>query len=371
MKLTDPREAAAPPFLKGAAAMLNDPRDAFVLWLMLKCGLLAGIGLSLFVWPRWLGLSVWYVAPLYWAALMGVLLDRFTLMLHCTSHRQLFNRRYRALNHVIPWLLGPFFGQTPNTYFAHHMGMHHREENLPADLSSTMRFQRDRLSHWLRYYVRFLLFVLPELLLYFYKRKNWKLFSRTLVGEGSYLIVVGLGLWLEPGATLVVLVVPMLLMRTVMMMGNWTQHSFISPDHPDDPFQSSITCINTRYNRRCFNDGYHILHHLSPRAHWTDHPRLFEEALPEYAAHDAIVFDGIDYFEIWLNMMRGRWSVLADRFVQLDGAPIRSKAEVIAFLQSRVQPVRMPERPLEPTPPQRRAEATQSSLGAPAGATVN
>ncbi len=34
------------------------------------------------------------------------------------------------MNHVIPWLLGPFFGQTPNTYFAHHMGMHHREENL-------------------------------------------------------------------------------------------------------------------------------------------------------------------------------------------------------------------------------------------------
>ena len=319
--------------------MLNDARDTFVLWLMLKCALVAGVGVSLFVWPRALGVNVWYVAPLYWALLMGVVLDRFTLMLHFTSHRQLFNRRYRRLNHLIPWLLGPFFGQTPNSYFAHHMGMHHREENLPDDLSSTMRFTRNRLSHWLRYYFRFLLIGLPELLLYFYKRKNWKLFGRVAFGEGVYWSVAALGLWLRPEATLVVLLVPLLLMRTLMMMGNWTQHSFISQEHPEDPFQSSITCINTRYNRRCFNDGYHILHHLAPRAHWTEHPMLFEKALAEYAAHDAIVFDGVDYFEIWLSMMLGRWGFLADRFVHLDGAPTRSRDEVIAFLQSRVQPV--------------------------------
>jgi fatty acid desaturase len=319
--------------------MLNDARDTFVLWLMLQCALVAGVGASLFVLPYAAGFSVWYLAPLYWALLMGVVLDRFTLMLHFTSHRQLFNRRYRSFNHVIPWLLGPFFGQTPNSYFAHHMGMHHREENLPDDLSSTMRFTRSRLSHWLRYYFRFLLIGLPELLLYFHKRKNWKLFGRVLVGEGVYWSVVALGLWLRPEATLVVLVIPLLLMRTLMMMGNWTQHSFISQEHPEDPFQSSITCINTRYNRRCFNDGYHILHHLAPRAHWTEHPTLFEKALPEYAAHDAIVFDGVDYFQIWLNMMLGRWGFLADRFVHLEGAPARSRDDVIAFLQSRVQPV--------------------------------
>jgi hypothetical protein len=134
-------------------------------------------------------------------------------------------------------------------------------------------------------------------------------------------------------------VIPLVLIRTLMMMGNWTQHSFISQEHPEDPFQSSITCINTRYNRRCFNDGYHILHHIKPRAHWTEHPIEFEKALDEYAAHDAIVFDGVDYFEIWLNMMFGRWAWLASKFVQLPGAPVRSEEEVIAFLKSRVQPV--------------------------------
>ncbi|HKY37733.1 MAG TPA: fatty acid desaturase [Polyangiaceae bacterium] len=339
MTLTDPREATAPSFLSGTARLLNDARDTALVWLMLQCALVSAVGVSLFYWPYALGISVWYAAPLYWALLMGVVMDRFTLMLHFTSHRPLFNKDYKVLNHVIPWLLSPFFGQTPSTYFAHHMGMHHREENLPDDLSSTMRFTRHRFDHWLRYYLRFLLFGLPELSWYFFKRKNWKLFWRTVVGECSWFALVGVGSWLRPEATLAVLVFPLLVMRTLMMMGNWTQHSFISQEHPEDPFQSSITCINTRYNRRCFNDGYHILHHIKPRAHWTEHPVEFQNALPEYAAHDAVVFNGVDYFQIWLNMMLGRWGFLADKFVQLDGAPVRTRDEVIAFLKSRVQPV--------------------------------
>jgi len=59
------------------------------------------------------------------------------------------------MNHYIPAILGPFLRQSPFTYFGHHLGMHHPENNLREDLSSTMRFQRDRLDHWLRYFLRF------------------------------------------------------------------------------------------------------------------------------------------------------------------------------------------------------------------------
>jgi hypothetical protein len=74
----------------------------------------------------------------------------------------------------------------------------------------------------------------------------------------------------------------------------------------------------------------------------------FEKALPEYAAHDAIVFDGVDYFQIWLCLMFGRWGTLADRFVRLDGAPPRTREEVIAFLKSRVLPFPRTVRSLSP-----------------------
>ncbi|HEV8246290.1 MAG TPA: fatty acid desaturase, partial [Polyangiaceae bacterium] len=259
--------------------------------------------------------------------------------LHCTSHRQLFRNEYAGLNRLIPWLLGPFFGQTPNAYFAHHMGMHHREENLGDDLSSTMRFRRDRFDHWLRYWGRFQLFCLLELSRYFSRRRQHKLLSRLLWGEGLYwLLMAALLLW-KPGATLVVFLVPLWVIRTLMMMGNWAQHSFVGADHPEDPYRASITCINTRYNRRCFNDGYHILHHIKPRCHWTEHPIEFERSLDEYGRHDAIVFDGLDYFQVWLCLMTRRWSTLARHFVLLPTAPARTRAEVIAFLQERVSPV--------------------------------
>jgi len=331
--LTDPRVAPAPAFLASFAGTLNDPRDVYVIWQMLKCVGLAALGIALFFVPV---PAIWYAAPFYYALLFGGLLDRFTLMLHFTSHRPLFASDYRGFNRVIPWLIGPFFGQTPTAYFVHHMGMHHREENLADDLSSTMRFQRNRFDHWLRYYLRFLIIGLPELALYLVRKKRYKLFGRLLAGEGCYLAAVALGLAFRPEATLVVFVVPLLAIRTLMMMGNWSQHAFICQQNPADPYRASITAVNTRYNRRCFNDGYHILHHVNPRCHWTEHPTEFEKSLPECAAHDALVFDGLDYFQIWLRLMFGRWGALADRVVQLEGAPRRTRDEVIALLKSRV-----------------------------------
>ena len=335
MKITDPRTESVPGFLAPTARLLNDPRDTVFVWLALRCLGAAAVGVTLFfVQVPWR-----FVAPAYWLLLFGTLMDRFTLMLHCTSHRPLFSKRFRVLNHAIPWLIGPFFGQTPNTYFAHHLGMHHREENLAADLSSTMRFRRDRLDHWLRYCGRFLLVGLFELQVYFFRKRQWKLFKRVLAGEGCYWLGLALLAFVKPLPTLVVFVVPLVAIRTAMMMGNWAQHSFIVAASPENPYHSSITCINTRYNRRCFNDGYHILHHVKPACHWSEHPAEFEGALRDYARYDALVFDGIDYFEIWGCLMLRRWSKLASHVVRLEGAPARTPEQVIALLKQRVQAV--------------------------------
>jgi fatty acid desaturase len=303
--------------------------------LMLQSALFGACGVALFFAESWL----LYLAPVYWAALVVLLLDRFTLMLHCTSHRPLFNSKYRFLNWGIPWVIGPFMGQTPESYFAHHMGMHHVEENLPGDLSSTLCFQRDRFSHWLRYFARFIVYGLPELVLYFRRRNRSRLLRRVLIGEGAYwLVMLALGTW-KPAAVLVVFVGPLLLIRTLMMIGNWGQHAFVSATHPDKPHLSSITCINTRYNRRCFNDGYHIGHHLNARSHWTEYPTEYRNNLREYGRQDAIVFDGLDFFTVWLLLMTGRWTRLARGFVRLPGAPERDESAIIALLKHRVRAV--------------------------------
>lgn len=334
-EISDPQKAEGRWFTRWAAPYLNDARDVVFIGLMME-SVLVGVVAAL----AWFSsVPLWLLTPLYLLGLLWWALDRFTLMLHCTSHRPLFKARYRAFNKLIPWFFGPIFGHTPNTYFAHHMGMHHREENLEADLSATIYFKRDRLDHWLRYYLRFLFFGLFELGLYFARRKRFKMLGNIVVGEAVYWTLVAILAWFRPAQTLVVVVGPMIFIRTLMMMGNWGQHAFVSQDHPEDPYQASITCINTRYNRRCFNDGYHVLHHIKASCHWTEHPGEFKKDIRNYGKHDSIVFDGLDFFQVWACLMLRRWSILAAHFVSLPEAPRRTQAEVIEFLKSRVQPL--------------------------------
>ena len=140
-------------FDRWARALINDPRDVPFVRLALSASLcIFPVAAWLFYQRRF----PWWVGALYLAALFLTFVDRFVLMLHNTSHRPLFRSRYRALNHYIPWVLGPFLGQAPESYFAHHIGMHHPENNLEADLSSTMGFQRDNPWHFLCYLSRFL-----------------------------------------------------------------------------------------------------------------------------------------------------------------------------------------------------------------------
>jgi fatty acid desaturase len=325
------------PFLpvEWAARLLNDQRDIVFVDLIIQCAAFAALGVGLFFTGRY----IWYLAPLYWLLGAGVLLDRFILMLHCTSHRPLFKPAFRHLNLIIPWLLGPFFGETPESYFVHHLGMHHREENGFTDASSTMRYRRDRLDHWLRYACRFQVLGLIDLVRYLRRLRSTRLLVRLVRGESAYWLAVGGLAALNIPATLVVFVIPMVAVRLLMMAGNWGQHAFICANHSSNPYRSSLTCINTRYNRRCFNDGYHINHHVEPRRHWTEYPSELQMNLDRYGAEDAIVLSDIDFFGVWLCLMLRRWKALAGKFVRLPGAPSRTDTEVIALLKSRVAPI--------------------------------
>ncbi|HEX6276011.1 MAG TPA: fatty acid desaturase [Polyangiaceae bacterium] len=291
-----------------------------------------------------LGSFSWWLAVAYWALWGYCFLDRYILMLHCVSHRPLFKGPFRVLNSYIPIVLGAFCGETPETYFAHHLGMHHKEANGAADLSSTMPFRRDSFLAWLRYFGTFLVFGLPLLVRYLRSVGRVRLARRVLVGEPSFWAMVALVGWLSGWqAAFVVFAVPVVIVRTLMMMGNWAQHAFVDPNDSANSYRNSISCINTRYNRRCFNDGYHIVHHLRPALHYTEMPGEFEKNRASYGAADAIVFDGLDYFQVWLCLMTGRHARLARAFVHLPGAPHRSESEVIAFLKSRLEPIPAPE----------------------------
>ena len=313
---------------------LQDKRDLPFAYLLLKLSLtVLPLAVVLFV-PALGGWAWWVALGLFWYLSLVRYKGSFGLMLHCTSHRMLFKKKYGWMNHYIPWVIGPLFGQTPETYFVHHLGMHHPENNMPDDESSTMRYQRDSVWGFLQYFGDFFLLGAVRLWGYFTRRNKPVLRRRVLRGELAYvLLTVALCLVNLPAA-LGVFVVPFVLSRLIMMLGNWAQHAFIAPESPDNCYTNSVTCINTNYNHKCWNDGYHISHHLKPALHWTEHPAHFRKNVQEYIDNEAIVFANIHFLHIFFYLMGKRYDLLARHYVELDG-PRRTEAEVVALLRSR------------------------------------
>ncbi|MGI4866296.1 MAG: fatty acid desaturase [Janthinobacterium lividum] len=315
---------------------LQDERDMPFVYLILRISATLLPLAALLLVPAVQGWVWWAVLGVYLGLSNLVFKGPFGLMLHCTSHRVLFKKKYNWLNKYIPWVIGPLFGQTPETYFTHHLGMHHAENNLEDDESSTMFYQRDSVRGFLHYLTDFLALGIARLVGYFTRNNKPTLRHRLLRGELLYWgLALALALVNLPAA-LALLVLPVLLSRVVMMLGNWAQHAFIDPANPGNCYTNSITCINTRYNHKCWNDGYHISHHLKPAMHWTEHPAHFRKHLGQYVANQAIVFDGIHFLHVFCYLMGKRYDLLARHFVELNNTA-RSESEVIALLRGRTQ----------------------------------
>lgn len=317
--------------------LINDERDLPFIHLIFKVSLL----MLPFAVLLFLPLNIWIwsaVAVLYLYLNNVTFKGPFGLMLHCSSHRPLFKREYKALNLVIPWVLAPFFGQSPETYFAHHVGMHHVENNLEDDESSTMPYQRDSGKHFTLYFFRFLFTGIYSLAQYHFVKKHRNLCYRTIRGEVLFILFCTVLCFIDWPATLVVFILPFLAFRLVAMAGNWVQHTFICPEQPGNDYRNSITCINVKFNHKCWNDGYHISHHINPTMHWTEHPAFFREHLAEFAANRSVVFAGLNFLDIFILLMRKRYDLLAARFVNVGGV-FKSDEEVIAHLRARMVPI--------------------------------
>jgi fatty acid desaturase len=217
--------------------------------------------------------------------------------------------------------------------------MHHIEDNMPADLSSTLRYRRDSFWHFLHYFGRFFFLAGYELPHYLATHKRKKMAQSAVFGELlQWSIAIGAVLVLDWRFGLTAFLLPVVLSRFSMMAGNWGQHAFINTELPNGGISNAITCINTTYNKRCFNDGYHIGHHVKAKRHWAELPGDFIANRELYAREGAVVFEGIDFFMVSLLLWLGAWKTLARCYVRL-GRPMGDD-EVIALLKRRVQPVR-------------------------------
>jgi fatty acid desaturase len=319
-------------------SLIRDPRDLPFIYLTIKISAtLLPLAVLLFI-PGLSGWMWWIAAILYQYLNNVVFKGPYGLMMHCTSHRPWFKSGYGLLNFYLPWVIGPFFGQTPETYYSHHVGMHHPENNMPEDESSTMHYQRDSIGDFTKYVGLFLFMGIYHLCSYFVRKKRKRLLFRSVRGEVLFVVMCVALCFVNWPATLVVFILPFITFRVIAMTGNWAQHAFIDPADPENPYRNSTTCINTKYNVKCWNDGYHISHHIHPTMHWTEHPVYFKETLKEYIDNNAVVFDGIHFLHVFIYLSRNRYDLLAKHFVNLGGR-FKSDEEIIAYLRSRTQKI--------------------------------
>ena len=338
--ITDPiyKKRGYNSFEKFWISRIRDERDLpFIILTIQITFIMTPLGILLYL-PFIQGWMWWLIAGLYFYVNNFVFKGPFGLMLHCTSHRPLFKKEYKWANYYLPWVIGPFFGQTPETYASHHLGMHHRENNLESDLSSTMNYQRDSLSDWIKYFLKFFFFGVYTTARYFHRKNQLKLRNRIIRGEIFFVLwCIGMS-FVNWQATVWVFVVPFILSRIIMMLGNWAQHSFLDKQEPGNLYTNSITCINTKYNHKCWNDGYHISHHLKPGLHWTMHPDHLLSNIDEYAKNKALVFEGVDFLYIWFNLMRRNYEKLEYHLVNISGM-FSSQDEAISLMKSRTAKV--------------------------------
>ncbi|KAI0153121.1 fatty acid desaturase [Xylariaceae sp. FL1272] len=255
-----------------------------------------------------------YIHGMLHVIMQGWYIGAYTLLRHQHIHQRgvLAKRSWMQIfDQAFPYAMDPLMGHTWNSYFYHHVKHHHVEGNGPDDLSSTVRYQRDNIWHFLHYVGRFYLLIWLDLPLYFVRKGKPTIALRAAFWELSNYAAIILLLQINFKASLFTLLIPLLAMRIGLMVGNWGQHAFVDADEPDSDYRSSITLIDVPSNRYCYNDGYHTSHHLNPLRHWRDHPVHFLQNKGTYGREAALVFHNIDYLMITVKLMMHDYEHLA------------------------------------------------------------
>mmetsp|Transcript_18341 Transcript_18341/g.52201 ORF Transcript_18341/g.52201 Transcript_18341/m.52201 type:complete len:379 (-) Transcript_18341:157-1293(-) len=301
--------------------MLKDERDLPMLCLLVNIvevvlpGAMLVYGVNLWQPPMSL-LTCNLVGIGYIVSVLLLFQERFTLCIHFASHRAIFTNE--VLNTMIGWVLAPFFGIPCGVYKLHHVVMHHIENNHELDTSSTEPYQRDDWTEFLKYWFRFVVLIWPELPYYCFRTKKWAWFASAVSGLALWLAFVGfMARYVSLLGTTWVFIVPHVIAMSAMSFGNWSQHIFVKPDDRLSNYSLTYNCIDTPVNQTTFNDGYHIVHHLNARLHWTEIPQYFYDTREKHHQGGALTFRGLHFMDVGWLVMTKQLNKLAESYVHL------------------------------------------------------
>jgi len=192
----------------------------------------------------------WIHGLLHWL-MQSYYVGTYTLMMHQHIHmRGILSRKYTWLDRSFPYVTDPLMGHTWNSYYYHHVKHHHVEGNGPDDLSSTIRYQRDDFIHFAQYVGRFFFLVWLDLPRYFFRKGRYIDGLKIATSElANYTAIYLLAVYVNLQATIFVFILPFILLRMGLMVGNWGQHAFVDETEPESDFRSSITLIDVAVSK--------------------------------------------------------------------------------------------------------------------------
>ncbi|KAF2210050.1 hypothetical protein CERZMDRAFT_86373 [Cercospora zeae-maydis SCOH1-5] len=321
------------PYIKVASDIVRHPTDVIFLTHILLY-LSVNLPSAIYLYHNFTYLhGIAHLAFTFWCT------GGFTLMMHNHIHNNgVLSKGWAWLDLTFPYILEPLMGHTWDSYYYHHVKHHHVEGNGPEDLSSTIRYQRDNVWHFLHYLGRFLFLIWLDLPLYFLRKNRTKLALKSFFSEiASMSFILFMTTKVNLRASIFTLIIPFVLLRLGLMIGNWGQHALVDEIEPDSDFRSSITLIDVPSNRFCFNDGYHTAHHLNPRRHWRDQPLHFLQSKKAYAEGRALVFHNIDYLMLTYRLLTKDYAKLAKCLVPIGEQIGMTLDEIAIMLQTKTR----------------------------------
>jgi fatty acid desaturase len=243
---------------------------------------LALTGPFVFIFPFFVSASPLAEAALWLAVWCYVC--RHNYILHNHVHCPFTTSK--KLNRLLNMMLGFCTGMTAGNWKITHIHGHHvehRVENLPSrNFMRYLKIEQNRpysvlsgIQHSLR--TAPLQWLLPLYVMMAGSLKGSSArakYYRFYLAE--FLLVygsVGLLVWMKPTIAAIyfgsIYSLVYLISRYVDYLTHASSHGSSNPSIAN-------VCLDTSYNRAFWNFGYHVAHHVTPAAHWTTLPALYE-----------------------------------------------------------------------------------------------
>lgn len=326
---------------KLAKHMLVDERNSPYLFSLIGIGIYA---------PALFGLSYWYQSKqehFNWYAVLAyhvlnygpyfAFFSQIATMIHKEGHapRGLFKKPFRFLNKFYGYFLAIFYGHVPEGYPMGHMRIHHKYNNAPEDVTSTVFYDRSQAARFMIYLFEFMLFWTGISIAYHHYKDNKmedckKMLRGMIIFYGIMAVVMyfnfrfGFGYLLLPHLSSIIFLAAI----------NYTWHAWTDASAPKNIYKNSITIINGQYN--VYNEDYHVEHHKRPQTHWEEYPVNYEKFKDEYAANRAIIFQDTQAFAVFFMLLLGHYEKMANHMVDLNND--MTTDDKIKLLKERLQP---------------------------------